>query len=85
MTPRDPADVPCAEAVELVTAYLDGALPPEQAVEVQSHLEICEGCQAYVEQFKATIAALGTLPIDRLSEGACAELAEAFRRLPRNS
>ncbi len=83
MTPRDPVDVPCAEVVEHVTAYLEGVLPPDQAEEVRAHLEICEGCHAYVEQFKATIAALGTVPVDTLSERACDELAAAFRRMPR--
>ena len=36
------------------------------------HLAICEGCQAYVEQFKATIEALGTVPVET-PELACAE------------
>jgi anti-sigma factor RsiW len=84
MSRRNPVDVPCAEVVELVTAYLDDALPPEQAEEIRAHLDICRGCQAYIEQFKATIDALGTLPVDTLSERACADLIEAFRRLPRD-
>ena len=48
----------------------------------------CVECEAtsdprpHFEQFKATIAALGTVPVDSLSEQACDELAAAFRRMP---
>ena len=34
----------CSELVELVTEYLDGALPAERAVAFEQHLERCPGC-----------------------------------------
>ncbi|MCU0307582.1 MAG: zf-HC2 domain-containing protein [Thermoleophilia bacterium] len=52
-------DLPCIELVEMVTDYLEGALTPEARGRLEAHLEICGGCEAYVEQIRATIAAAG--------------------------
>ena len=38
--------MPCNELVELVTDYLDGALPPQRRAEVDAHPAICGGCRA---------------------------------------
>jgi anti-sigma factor RsiW len=73
--------VPCQEIVELVTDYLEGALDPDMSVEVEAHLQLCDGCDIYVEQMRATIRALGTVPVETLSETAQAELLQAFRDL----
>ena len=89
MSPRTPAEVPCTEVVELVTAYLERALPPGHAEEIRAHLELCPGCRAYLEQIRATIEALGLVPVEtiseRLPERACDELAAAFRHLIRDA
>jgi anti-sigma factor RsiW len=69
----------CQEIVELVTDYLEGALDPDMTAEVQAHLELCDGCDIYVEQIRATIRALGKVPVATLSEKAQAELVRAFR------
>ena len=73
--------VNCQEIVELVTDYLEGALDPEMTAEVEAHLQLCDGCDIYVEQMRATIRALGTVPVETLSETAHAELLRAFRDL----
>jgi anti-sigma factor RsiW len=77
-------DLPCQEVVELVTAYLDGALPPARHAHVQAHLDACPHCSAYLDQIRTTIAELGSLPLDGLSVDAYTTLAAAFRDLPRN-
>jgi anti-sigma factor RsiW len=46
----------CQELVELVTDYLEGALPSEDAARFEAHLAVCPGCQAYLEQVRSTIA-----------------------------
>jgi anti-sigma factor RsiW len=69
----------CQEIVELVTDYLEGVLDPDMAAEVEAHLELCDGCDIYVEQMRATIRALGKVPVSTLSEAAQAELTRAFR------
>jgi anti-sigma factor RsiW len=71
--------VHCQEIVELVTDYLEGVLDPDTTAEVEAHLELCDGCDIYVEQMRATIRALGKVPVATLSEAAQAELVRAFR------
>jgi anti-sigma factor RsiW len=71
--------VHCQEIVELVTDYLEGVLDPSMTAEVEAHLELCDGCDIYVEQMRATIRALGKVPVATLSEAAQAELVRAFR------
>jgi anti-sigma factor RsiW len=42
--------VVCRELVELVTEYLDDALPPDLRAAVGRHLDGCDGCVEYVRQ-----------------------------------
>jgi anti-sigma factor RsiW len=46
----------CQELVELVTDYLDGALPPGERARFDAHLAGCRGCEIHLEQVRATIA-----------------------------
>jgi anti-sigma factor RsiW len=78
-TPR--LSISCQEVVELVTDYLEGVLDSDTAAEVEAHLGLCDGCNIYVEQTRATIRALGNVPVSTLSEDAQAELVRAFRDL----
>ena len=71
--------VHCQEIVELVTDYLEGTLDPDMTVEVEAHLQLCDGCDTYVKQIRNTIRALGKVPVATLSEKAQAELVRAFR------
>jgi anti-sigma factor RsiW len=49
----------CQELVELVTDYLEGTLPDADRLELERHLETCDGCRQYVEQMRTTIALTG--------------------------
>lgn len=51
----------CQQAVELVTDYLDGALPPAQRRRFLAHLTSCRDCPEYLAQIRATIALTGTI------------------------
>ena len=73
--------ISCEEVVELVTEYLEGVLDSDTAAEVEAHLGLCQGCNLYVDQMRATIQALGRVPVESLSEDAQAELVRAFRDL----
>ena len=53
--------VTCQQLVEIVSDYLEGALSEVELTELEQHLEICEGCEIYVEQVRATITVLRTL------------------------
>lgn len=82
--PIIPGGISCREVVELVTAYLDGALTPEQLERMEAHLRHCPACVEYVEQIRSTarIAAVAAVELElRPDRGA---LLEAFRALKRS-
>jgi anti-sigma factor RsiW len=54
-------DLTCVELVELVTDYLEGALSPADGERFEQHLDACNGCTAYVEQFREAIRLTGVL------------------------
>ncbi len=68
----------CEELVELVTAYLEDALPKEVRETFDEHLAQCPGCDRYLDQFRTTIDTLGALPQDSLSPPARDRLLDAF-------
>ena len=45
----------CRELVELVTDYLEGALPERERDSFEHHIEGCKGCHEYVRQMRETI------------------------------
>jgi anti-sigma factor RsiW len=69
----------CKQLVELVTDYLEDRLPPDERERFEQHLAICPGCQAYLDQMRQTLRALGRLPEESLSPEAREELLETFR------
>ncbi|TCC40332.1 anti-sigma factor family protein [Kribbella speibonae] len=69
----------CAEVVELVTAYLDGALDPETEQRFVEHLALCDGCEIYVEQIRRTAAEVGQVEPEDLSAETRDRLLAAFR------
>jgi anti-sigma factor RsiW len=76
-------ELTCRQMVELVTDYLEDRLTPAERARFDAHVALCEGCQAYLEQFRATIRALGSLPEESLSPGARDALLAAFHGWPR--
>ena len=72
-------ELSCQELVEIVTDYLEGALPPELHERFEYHIGRCTGCHAYVEQMRATIRTTGTLTPESLSPDAERTLLDAFR------
>jgi anti-sigma factor RsiW len=76
-------ELDCAELVERVTEFLDGALDPATEQRVVEHLATCDGCTTYVEQFRATVDTLGHLPAEEVAGLPAAKrdaLLAAFRR-----
>ena len=76
MTPRD---IACIELVELLTDYLEGALPPDEVAAVDAHLETCPPCRTYLAQMRATIEAMGSVPVATLPDEAYDTLLATFR------
>jgi len=73
-------DIVCQQAVELVTDYLDGALPRRDRRRFERHLRACPNCTAYVEQIRSTIALTGAVEVDELTPEAREDLSELYRR-----
>jgi anti-sigma factor RsiW len=68
----------CQEMVELVTAYLDGVLDPLMQARFEAHLKKCDGCSAYLEGLRVTLAALGAIHEEQLDPVFRARLMNAF-------
>lgn len=77
------AELTCQELVELVTAYLEGALAPSERLRFEQHLAGCAGCTAYLAQMRQTIALLGTLSAHDIDPGAEQALLVHFRNWKR--
>jgi anti-sigma factor RsiW len=71
--------IACQQLVELVTAYLDDALPARDRARFEAHLAGCDDCTAYVAQFVQTLNALGALPNEELDPAALDALLAVFR------
>ena len=51
-------DLACIEVVEIITDYLEGALPAAEARRLEGHLDTCPGCTEYLEQLRAVAGSL---------------------------
>jgi anti-sigma factor RsiW len=69
----------CQEVVELVTDYLEGALPVDERQRFEEHLARCTGCRRYVEQMRTTLSLTGELSSETLTPEAEQALLDAFR------
>jgi anti-sigma factor RsiW len=68
----------CQELVELVTDYLDRALPREDVARFEAHVAACPGCETYLAQVEATIA-LTRASGERVDPDEVSPLLDAFR------
>ncbi|MBW8768428.1 MAG: anti-sigma factor [Gemmatimonadetes bacterium] len=48
----------CAQTRELLSGYIDGELPPDQAMELSEHLTTCAECAGIYEELLATVRTL---------------------------
>jgi anti-sigma factor RsiW len=76
-------DLPCNELVELVTDYVDGAMPDDLVARIEAHLATCPGCRRVVAQWREVIRLTGQLAesdVERLDPDTRTELMATFRR-----
>lgn len=59
MATPEKTDLTCQELVELVTDYLEGALPEGDRLDFERHLVWCSWCRDYVDQVRTTIELTG--------------------------
>jgi predicted anti-sigma-YlaC factor YlaD len=72
-------DITCAELVELVPEYLEGALEPGLVERFEEHLVLCDGCSVHVQQMGETIRLTGSLREEDVEPEAAERLLVAFR------
>jgi len=75
-------DLPCAAFVEMVTDYLDGAIPDDLRGRLEYHLAFCDGCRSVLAQIERVVQLAGQLTesdVDALPEAERQELMAAFR------
>jgi anti-sigma factor RsiW len=78
-------DITCRRAVELITDYLDDALPTRQRADLEHHLSVCPHCAEYLAQFRATIAATGRVDSAQLSPEVTQTLVNLYRQNRRSA
>jgi anti-sigma factor RsiW len=72
-------EMTCKELVELVTDYLEGTLPEDIRMRLESHLSGCDGCTNYVEQMRQTIRLTGRVREENLTRQQRDDLLRLFR------
>ena len=69
----------CQQVVELVTAYLERALPASARARVERHLAECDPCDTYLRQMRQTIRWLRTTAVETIPSETKAGLIAMFR------
>jgi anti-sigma factor RsiW len=77
---RRPTDLVCRQVVELVTDYLENALPRADRRRFERHLAGCPHCTAYLAQMRETIRLTGRLEPTDLTPEMREEFGELYRR-----
>ncbi len=73
-----PRRLQCREMVEIVTAYLEGALDDVMRTRFEQHLHGCDGCAEYLEQLRVTVHTVGTIRDEEIDPVFRSRLLEAF-------
>ena len=69
----------CQQIADLVTEYVDGALPKDERLAFEQHVAICPPCRAYFAQMRTVVRVAGSLREDDLPESVRADLVSVFR------
>ena len=77
-------DLTCQDLVELVTDYLDDALPAWERARFEAHIVDCPYCDAYLDQMRRTIRVVGTRRESTVAPEAEAKLLRRFRAWKRD-
>ena len=72
-------ELTCQGLVELVTDYLEDAMPAEDRLRFERHLVYCDWCTTYLEQMRETVRLTGTLREEDLLPEARDQLLAMFR------
>ncbi len=73
-------ELPCQQVVEMVTDYLEGALPAADRRRLESHLASCPFCTEYLAQIRETIRLAGRVTPEDLTPQMRTDLTDLYRR-----
>jgi anti-sigma factor RsiW len=73
-------DLVCQQVVEMVTAYLEGALSRSDRRRLEKHLAGCPLCTEYLAQIRETVRLTGRVAPEDLTPQMRADLTEVYRR-----
>lgn len=80
---REQLQISCADALELMTDHMEGALSPADAARFRAHLNSCQPCSVFLDQLRATVVIAGEAAPDEeypIELDHVEALAELFRR-----
>ncbi len=72
-------DRPCTTVLELVTDYLEDALPSHLRLTFETHAVYCNGCSTFLAQIREIVDQLHALPPDTLDASEHDALVSAYR------
>ena len=75
-----PEEIPCQQVVELISDYLEGALPARSRRRLEYHLAGCPHCTAYLAQMRVTLRLTGSLVPEDLSPEMQREFTDVYRK-----
>ena len=75
-----PAEIPCQQVVEMISDFLEGALPARERRRLEHHLSGCPHCSAYLAQMRETLRLTGRLVPADLSPEMQREFSDVYRR-----
>jgi hypothetical protein len=76
---ESPNHITCREVVELVSDYIEGALPADATELVEQHLNLCQGCEWYLDQMRIAVTVAGRSGEEGVSPEARERLLATFR------
>ena len=74
------APVACASGVDLLTEFLEGALPLEVRAQLESHVAGCDRCSAFVRSFRETPRIIREATLTPVPPGLEVSLMDFLRR-----
>jgi anti-sigma factor RsiW len=77
---RRPSPLVCQKVVELVTDYLEDAMPPRERARFERHIADCPNCRRYLAQMRTTLAVLGRIEAEAVAPEAMDEMLALYRR-----
>ncbi len=74
----------CRQIADLMTEYLEGAMPSPERLAFEQHVAACPPCRGYFAQMRTVVRAGRTLSEDELPERVKSDLVDAFREWKRS-